>query len=323
MLDTAFVLSAGFGKRFRPQTHFMAKPALPFFNLPQALYPAALLKSVGVKNFYYNTHHLPESLELALSPYFKNPHFFEKEILDSAGGIANAKPALQSCENFWVINGDSLTTSPDPNTLLDALHFHQKTNSLVTLLGIPQQDKVRSGLCFDHEQRLTQISEDPKALHFIGFYIFNKEIFNFIEPQKTHIFSDVLLKLKNQRVSVFNLETSVSWYESGNEKDYIAAAKIEAQKIKTQKEKSPICQCFKSWGLPFEEELELFLSRHIWRKALPERPPLLQQDEFLSLPMSSGGDLRGLKNCILSDNLNLPPGLSLEESVLVDPTQWA
>lgn len=322
MTKAAFVLSAGFGTRFKPQSLFVPKPALPFFNLPQALYPTSLLKKCGVKDFYYNSHHLPQKLDEALEPYFKRKSIYEHEILDSAGGIANARSFLKDYENFWVVNGDSLVLSTEESVFQEAYDYHIKSQSLVTLLGIPQDPKaIRSGLCFDTENRLTGIRNDISSLHFVGFYLFNKEIFNFIKPQKSHIFKDALLKIKSERISVFNLKNTLSWYESGNEKDFITAIKQEGAQILELKKKSPVFHCHTIWEQDSDKTLEHFLKHKVWgRKEI--RPPHLNASDFLIVPDKTTGDFTKVKNCVFGENLVFKSSAHFDEKVLVHPAQW-
>lgn len=318
MTDTAFLLSAGFGTRFQPQTNFIPKPAIPFFGLPQALYPAGLLKNIGVENFFYNSHHLPNKLDSALKPFLKNKSIFEKEILDSAGGIANAKDSIGDSENFWVLNGDSLVTSVNDEVLKEAYDFHISTNSTATLIGVPKDNPMIGGLGFDRDNGFTHISKDPDCLQFIGFYIFNKNIFNFLKPEKSHIFRDVLLNNFTEKASVFNAGSNLNWYETGNEKDFINCHRREAQNLIGQKQNSPVFTTHQTWGIKADHLLEQFLENHIWGAQSKEQT----EGDFLILPNEYKGSVANLKNCVVVESLDLPSDQKFIDRVLVDSSQW-
>ncbi len=319
MTKTAFVLSAGFGTRFQPQTHFIPKPALPIFNLPQALYPTGLLKEIGVSDFHYNSHHLPSKLNQALSPYFKRESLFEHDILDSGGGIYNARKSLSDDENFWVVNGDSFITTLDSSVLTEAYEFHVKTNSMATLIGIKKQDPTLNGLAADSENILTHTETGPDSLHFVGLYIFNKEIFNHMHAGKSHILKDVLLNPSfKEKVSVFNAAEKLCWFETGNEIDFINCHKVEARNLKVKSELSSIYKTHKIWGLDPLKKIENFLENHIWGLEKFEK----NSSEFVVLPKDFKGSTSNLKNSVICDNLDLPTDQVFENRVLVNAAQW-
>lgn len=315
----AFLLTAGFGTRFQPQSTFIPKPALPFFNLPQALFPSAALKTAGVHDFYYNAHHLPTELEKTLSPYLKNKAFLESKILLSAGGIANAKASLSTEENFWVANGDSLIFLNDEDVLKEAIDFHFKTESTVTLIGIKQTNPLIGGLSFDKNSKLTKISKDSGSLHFIGLYIFNSSIFDFIQVEPLHIFKHVLLNDFKGKVSVFNAEERIRWHETGNETDFINAHIEESKNLRTLKDSSSLYKALELWGHKPSENLDHFLEHKVWGQKFK---PSSTVDDFLCLPNSSTGNFQNLNNSVLGEGLNFESKRAFKNSVLIHSSQW-
>lgn len=315
-----FLLSAGFGTRFQPQSLHLPKPALPFLNLPQALFPASALKSAGVEDFFYNSHHLPQELNTALSPFFKRDSIFEQEILDSAGGIANAKEFLENEENFWVANGDSLSFLNDPNVLKDAYNFHINKGAIATLIGITKPMPELSGLNYNEHSALLGISRDKSALHFIGFYIFNKKIWQYLKKEKQHIFHDVLLKNSKDKTFVFDAGDRISWYETGNEKDFLTATKERLAELSKLKRSSQTYKALSDWDTDLDKNLEHFLQTKIWGH---EYNFSHQASDFLCIGKNCNGDFKNLDNCVLSSNLNFNSKKQFSEKVLVDSSQWA
>ncbi|MCB0350245.1 MAG: hypothetical protein KDD38_03620 [Bdellovibrionales bacterium] len=109
----ALMLSAGLGTRFRPVTDRVAKPAIPFLNVPLLGYSLYYLenlfsenlgvgindKSCRLENLVLNTHHLPASVEGAANCLTHGQDYrvlfsFEPEILGSGGGILKARELL-------------------------------------------------------------------------------------------------------------------------------------------------------------------------------------------------------------------------------------
>ncbi len=318
MTKSAFLLTAGFGRRFQPHTNFLPKPALPFFNLPQALYPSGLLKNVGVSEFFYNSHHLSKELDAALKPFFKKNSIFEKKILDSAGGIANAKKYLISDEHFWVVNGDSFITALNNEIILEAYDFHLKTNSIATLIGIKKTNPSLIGLGVNSNNILTHIGRGPKTLHFVGLYIFSKEIFIFLKLKKSHILKDILLKNFKGKVSVFNASKGLTWFETGNELDFINCHKIEAKKILIEQEASFVYKTHKIWNKNPEALLEQFLQNKIWGKKSVNP----HKSDFLILPENLKDDSGNFKTCVITKDLVFPKDQLFKNKVLINASQW-
>lgn len=316
----AFLLCAGFGTRFRPQTNFIPKPALPFFNLPQALYPASVLKDFGVKNFYYNSHHLPDVLDAHLEPFLNRKSIYEKELLDSAGGIANAKAYLDDQDHFWVANGDSFLSCKDSSLLAKAYEFHIQNKALATLIGMKKPASVKSGLCHT-DGRLTEISTSENALHFVGLYIFSKEIFKHIKPIKSHIFRDTLLKPNLIKDTyVFDTQDKLTWYETGNEKDFIQAHISEAKQILKSQNQSAVAKAHKNWTPSQTDKLvSHFLKTKVWGQSLS----LTHESDFVCIPDELSTPPSQIKNSCLLKNINYPENLIVKDQILVDPSQWA
>src|SRR4051812_5726608 len=103
----ALLLCAGLGTRFRPITDKIAKPTIPFLNVPLLGYSLAYLENAGLKNLVMNTHHLPDTIKatsktLCADINYKTQFSHEPEILGSGGGIKNAENLLATTDDFIV-----------------------------------------------------------------------------------------------------------------------------------------------------------------------------------------------------------------------------
>lgn len=321
-INKAFVLTAGFGSRFTPQTHFIPKPALPIFNLPQALYPTALLKKAGVDDFFYNSHHLPEKLSEALKPFFKNSPIFEPNILSSAGGISNAREYLQHTENFWVVNGDSFLSCNNPELINALTEFHIQNEALATLVCINKEKPEVSGLTLNQKtKQLVSIERTPEALQFVGLYILSSEIFKTLKSTRSNIFNDALLLPEiKKRAYVFDATDELIWYETGNESDYMNCLQTEANRLQENKESSAIFKTHQVWSDEnLEPKFKRFKQTLVWSN---DNHDLKLRDGFLSLGDNCSGELHKLKNCEVFKNLQIKTEKRIEGKLLVDPSQW-
>ncbi len=318
MINTGFLLCAGFGTRFQPHTQFIPKPAMPFFNLPIALYPAGLLKLLGTKEIHYNSHHLSNELETALNPYLINKPVFEKEILDSAGGILNAQNILKTEDHFWVANGDSFVAIENLDEISFFMNEHIKRDHLATFFCIKRPEEVKSGLEFDGNNNLTKISSHSSAAHFIGFYILNKRIFNYIKEKPSHIFKNVILPLVGKEsIKVAYLKDSTRWHETGSEDHFIKAHKSETAHIFNKTDKSFVSRVHEIWNPDYKSDLYAFLNTKVW--GLDEHAQA--KSEFTCVPKNFNGDIKLLSNSVVATHQVLPDQV-FKNKVLVDASQW-
>ncbi len=105
----AMILAAGRGERMRPLTDAVPKPLLPVGGNYLISWTILKLKQAGILDLVVNISHLAEQIEHALGDGAKfGVHIrysFEREALETAGGIAWALPLLDE-QPFLVVNSD-------------------------------------------------------------------------------------------------------------------------------------------------------------------------------------------------------------------------
>lgn len=147
----AFVLAAGLGTRLRPLTDLLPKPLVPVFHKPLLTFALDSLIAAGVGTLALNTHHLPGAFAEEFGPkpsYRGRPlHLFhEPHLLDTGGGIRNARPAFGDAA-FILYNGDILADLP----LTELLSRHRASGALATLLLRPASGGGVANVRFDNE----------------------------------------------------------------------------------------------------------------------------------------------------------------------------
>ncbi len=259
----AFLLCAGLGTRFKPQTDVMAKTALPFFDLPVMAYSMFYLQELGIKSFVVNTHHLPNTVEKAcelikqkvlISTNQKTSFDFQFSnespvILDSAGGLKKASALLGNSNPIVMINSDVVFLLPHENGLAPLIEFHKKSGAFATLLTTPHADAgvKMGGIWFDkNTKQITRLGgthTDPGAEHFAGVFVLSPEVLaelpNHTNP--AHIFKDCLTPAlaKNKKILAYS-EPQMLWLDMTSEKDYIASTDLAFQAL--QNKNSPYHQ---------------------------------------------------------------------------------
>jgi MurNAc alpha-1-phosphate uridylyltransferase len=108
----AMILAAGRGERMRPLTDTTPKPLLRINDKYLILFNILKLKQAGVVDLVVNVSHLAAQIEQALgdgTPFgVRIRYSFEREALETAGGIAWALPLLDE-QPFLVVNSDVYT----------------------------------------------------------------------------------------------------------------------------------------------------------------------------------------------------------------------
>lgn len=185
-LKKAMILAAGFGTRLKPHTDSIPKALVPYKGKPMIQHVIEKLKSAGIEDIVVNTHYLYKQVE----EFFANNDFgvkitlsHEQEILETGGGIKNARKLLEESDNFLVYNTD-VDCGIDINLLYE---FHIRTNPIASLAV--NERKTSRPLLFDTGGNLCgRIIEGKKYIYndgngelsekaFCGIHIISGKIF--------------------------------------------------------------------------------------------------------------------------------------------------
>lgn len=215
---SAYFLCAGYGRRLRPLTDRIPKPALTFqgrtaleinFRKVQALFPNRTL---------CNTHHLYAEMEKPAQRLGMRI-LYEKEILGTGGCLGNARHLLESTDRFLVHNGD-LIHSID---LKDLLSRHRESGRIATLAGIfrPAHNTLsvhQSGLLLgvhgfeDYEPGPDELSR----LTFAGIAVYERAFLEYVGAGVQDIKPYWTAALRDGRsIGVVNYSQDAAWYDFG------------------------------------------------------------------------------------------------------------
>lgn len=122
MIDQAFILCAGFGRRLRPYTLETPKPLVKVAGRSLLERTCDQLASYGVKKAVLNTHYLSDQIKSIAPhlPFDKTLVSHEDKILDTGGGIVNALNHLEN-KPFFVFSGDGLWENAQRQNTLDQM----------------------------------------------------------------------------------------------------------------------------------------------------------------------------------------------------------
>ena len=179
VIKKAIILAAGFGKRLLPLTKEQPKPLLEVKGKKLLDYSISFLLANGVSNIIINSHYLHEQISNFVNERYPNIKIsYEKEILDTGGGILNALPFFKG-ENFLVLNSDTIWTNDckiDLKKLTDV--FYEGKNKAALLLATKENsfDSNLSGDFGIDEQGF--LNKKEKNYIYTGCQILNPDIFN-------------------------------------------------------------------------------------------------------------------------------------------------
>lgn len=226
-----FILAAGLGTRLAPLTDLLPKPLIPVFHKPLLTFALDSVIAAGFGEIAFNTHHLPGAFaeEFGFEPFYRGRKlraFHEPLLLDTGGGIRNARPGLGS-GTFLVYNGDILADMP----LKPLLERHRASGHLATLLLRPGGGKANvlfdpaRGEILDLRGELGAAEGTPVV--YSGIALFEQEIFDWIPAEGPYSVIDALISAIRAGKSVGGmlLEHGL-WIDLGTPSAYLQAHRI-------------------------------------------------------------------------------------------------
>ncbi|MDC0954169.1 nucleotidyltransferase family protein [Pelagibacteraceae bacterium] len=227
LIKKAIILAAGFGKRLLPLTKELPKPLLEIGGKKLIEYSIDLLRENNITEIIINSHYLHEKISEFITKKYPNISLsYEKNILDTGGGILNAMSFFDQ-ENFFVLNSDTVWTRNYSDDLHKLKEVFKNGNSKATLLLVHKKnsfDKNLSGdFSLDQNNLLNKSSND---YIYTGCQLLNPNIFNL--KKKGDIFS--MNEIWNDLIAQESLNgclSSCSFLHATNLEIYNQLIKIE------------------------------------------------------------------------------------------------
>jgi mannose-1-phosphate guanylyltransferase len=229
----AFILAAGLGTRLAPLTDLLPKPLVPVFHKPLLTFALDSVMAAGFGEIAFNTHHLPGAFaaEFGLEPLYRGRKlhaFHEPLLLDTGGGIRNARPVIGE-GTFLVYNGDILADMP----LRELLERHRGSGSIATLLLRPGGGKAN--VLFDPEAaeirdlRGELGAAEGTPVVYSGIALFEPGIFEWIPSEGPYSVIDALIAAMRagNKVAGMLVEEGL-WIDLGTPASYLEAHRILA-----------------------------------------------------------------------------------------------
>lgn len=192
---SGMILAAGFGRRMMPLTKNMPKPLIEINGVTLLGNSIDFLNKLGCKEIIINTHYHNE----LISKFVENRHdkkkikiIFEKEILDTGGGVKNAI-SFFSTKNILVVNSDIYWQKNNLKDAMSLIKSFQKSNKSHLLLTKKKNsfgiDK-KIGDFVITKGKICRFSNGDEVIYYSGLQMLKLSIFkNF--TNKKFSFNDV------------------------------------------------------------------------------------------------------------------------------------
>ncbi len=236
------ILAAGLGTRLGNHTLERPKALVEVDGKPLLAYVLEKIVSSGFKEVVINVHHFAEQIVSYIEShdFGVRIHISDESdrLLNTGGGILNARPFLDGDKPFLVHNVDILS---DIN-INHLIEFHIKQNALVTL-AVGQRRSNRYFL-FDEQMILSgwrnNITEKEvipknsgtplKGYAFAGIHVISPEIFQLIHTKGAFSIVDAYLSLCSSQ-TIIAMDTSNNFVVDVGKPQNLEKAKEFVQKI--------------------------------------------------------------------------------------------
>lgn len=285
----ALVLAAGLGTRLHPLSAYRAKAALPVAGIPIVARTLQRLRAAGVRRVVINLHHRADSITRVVGDGstfdLQVRYSWEMKVLGSAGGPARAIPLLDS-DRFLIINGDMIT-DVDLHALTTQ---HVQTNALVTMAvidGLPGYN----GVIADQRGIVSGFGKQPGAYHYIGVQAVNASVFAGVSvddvSETVHGIYPPLIANRPEAIRMFY--SKASYFDIGSPRDYLETVKTIAQREQRPVDRGVDCEVARDAALT---------DTVLWDR----------------VRVGAGATLN---NCVVADDVVIPPGARYSHSTLV------
>lgn len=224
----AMILAAGYGTRLRPVTYTIPKPIVPLCGRPLMGWAVEALLAAGIREFVVNMHHLPEPIEGYLRDRYSGTASFEfsyeAEILGTGGGVRKVRSMLQSEEEFFLVNGDTVQFPPYDG--LRTARNERDALAALTLRHPPEGDRF-TPVYFDDGLITGFGNGSGEALMFSGTHLISRRIFDYLPDKDFSGIVDEVYQpvIESGREKVTGVVDDGLWFDIGTPQRYMSASR--------------------------------------------------------------------------------------------------
>lgn len=228
-VNQAVILAGGKGLNMRPFTFEMPKGLFPVGGRPILEHVIELLRKNEVRDIIFSIGHLGDKIKEHFGDGskfgVKISYIMEKEAAGTGGALIPARKLIKS-DTFLVVHGDILTDLD----VSDFVAFHLDQGVLATIALTSVVDPSSFGEVVLNGTKIVRFIEKPEKgrqqsqLINSGFYIFDREIFNYIPKKAPSLLEDIFPKLAEMK-QLAGFLFAGRWIDIGNPASYEKAIK--------------------------------------------------------------------------------------------------
>lgn len=235
-MHKAMIFAAGKGTRLRPLTNEKPKALVEVKGKTLLEHAISKLKSSGITDIIINVHHFSQQIV----DFVKSKDFGitiqisdeSSKLLDTGGGLLNAKEFFKDTDSFVVYNVDIISTI----NLREFFTYHSQSKALVSL-AVQNRDTSRY-LLFDDNHFLcgwrNKATNDFKIMNerdaylefaFSGIQIVDTSIFDFIIENGVFSIMHLYLRLAKEHTIIAYNHSHDFWLDVGKFNELSAVEK--------------------------------------------------------------------------------------------------
>ena len=180
--NVGMILAAGYGKRMMPFTQSEPKPLLNINGITLLENSINFLIKLGCKKIIINTHYLNNQIESFINQLKEREKIitiYEKEILDTGGGIKNIIPHINS-NNLLVVNSDVFWTENnlnDARLLINKFDIHNNSTLLLSNKENSYGLDKMNGDFILKDNKIIRYLKGEEIIFYSGLQILNPIVF--------------------------------------------------------------------------------------------------------------------------------------------------
>ena len=205
MITTAMILCGGKGKRLLPYTNNIPKPMINIKNKPFLLILCEQLKNAGIRKIILLTGYKSDIIE----DYFNKIKIKNCEIiiLKTPSYYLTGKRVNQAKN---LVNGRFLLLYGDNLVFLKIRYYVKKflkNNFRFGMIIKNAKDAKEIGNCELKKSSFSYKKQRSRKFKYLdlGYFIFDKKIFNYLDSFKNTDLSDIIYKLSNKKMFYYYL----------------------------------------------------------------------------------------------------------------------
>ena len=230
----AILLAGGLGTRLHPATKVISKQLLPVYDSPMIYYPLSILLKIGIKqiNIISDKNNI-NSFKKLLGNGKKNGINLFYTIQKKPKGIAQALSISKNFikkDNCILVLGDNIFFGGNLEKSLRQACKNKNSSIFVKKVKNPN----KYGVLKEYKNKLIKIIEKPKKkisnLAVTGIYFYQNDVLKYLKKLKFSNRGELEITdfnnyiLKDNKLSIYELNENVNWFDAGTHSNLLKAA---------------------------------------------------------------------------------------------------